>query len=125
MEWFEEAVVLAIHDAQIAEHGGSAGLRDAGLLASALERPKNAAQYSGADVRRIAALYAIGIVENHPFVDGNKRVGAVLLNAFLELHDVELIATDDELVKAILGVASGAVSEDGFIVWVAEHCSTR
>lgn len=122
MEWFDEDVVLAIHEAQIAEHGGSVGLRDRGLLVSALERPKNAAHYSGGDVLTLAALYAIGIIRNHPFVDGNKRVGAVLLDAFLELHDVELTATDGELVEAILG---GALSDEAFNAWVREHCSAR
>ena len=125
MEWLDEDVVLAIHEAQIAEHGGGAGLRDRGLLVSALERPKNSAQYSGADVPELAALYAIGIIRNHPFVDGNKRVGAVLLDVFLELHHVELTATDDELVEAILGVASGTLSDEAFTTWVREHCSTK
>ncbi|HVA26750.1 MAG TPA: type II toxin-antitoxin system death-on-curing family toxin [Candidatus Baltobacteraceae bacterium] len=125
MEWLDEDVVLAIHEAQIAEHGGGAGLRDRGLLVSALERPKNSAQYSGADVPELAALYAIGIIRNHPFVDGNKRVGAVLLDVFLELHHVELTATDGELVEAILGVASGTLSDEAFTAWVREHCSAK
>ena len=125
MEWIDEDVVLAIHEAQIAEHGGSAGLRDRGLLVSALERPENAADYSGADILTLAALYTVGIIRNHPFVDGNKRVGAVLLDAFLELHDVELTATDSELVEAILGVASGALSDEAFNTWVRKHVHIR
>jgi len=125
LEWIDEDVVLAIHEAQIAEHGGSAGLRDRGLLVSALERPENAADYSGADILTLAALYTVGIIRNHPFVDGNKRVGAVLLDAFLELHDVELTATDSELVEAILGVASGALSDEAFNTWVRKHVHIR
>ena len=84
--------------------------------------PKDSAQYSGADVPELAALYAIGVIRNHPFVDGNKRVGAVLLDVFLELHGVELTATDGELVEAILGVAFGMLSDDAFTTWVREHC---
>ncbi len=118
-------MVLAIHEAQIAEHGGGAGLRDRGLLVSALDRPKNSAQYSGADIFTLAALYAIGIIRNHPFVDGNKRVGAVLLDVFLELHGITLTATDGELVEAILGVASGALSDEAFTAWVRERCSAK
>ena len=125
MEWFDEDVVLAIHEAQIAEHGGSAGLRDRGLLASALESPKNAAQHVGADVSTLAASYAIAVIQNHPFIDGNKRVGAVLLDAFLDLHGIELTATDSELVEAVLGVASGALSDELFTAWMREHCSPR
>jgi len=125
LEWIDEDVVLAIHEAQIAEHGGSAGLRDRGLLVSALERPENAADYSGAGILTLAALYTVGIIRNHPFVDGNKRVGAVLLDAFLELHDVELTATDSELVEAILGVASGALSDEAFNTWVRKHVHIR
>lgn len=125
MEWLDEDVVLAIHEAQIAEHGGRAGLRDRALLISALERPRNAGHYSGSDIPALAALYALGIVRNHPFVDGNKRVGAVLLDVFPQLHDVELSATDGELVHAMLGIASGTLSDDGFIAWVRNHCTAK
>lgn len=118
--WLSEALVLAIHDAQIAEHGGAGELRDAGLLTSALARPRHARAYSGAEVAELAALYALGIIKNHPFMDGNKRVGAVLLETFLELNGYFLIATDEELLRAILRIASGEIDEETFIKWVHE-----
>ena len=121
MDWFEEDVVLAIHEVQIAEHGGAPGIRDRSLLFSALARPQNVAQHTETDVPELAALYALGIIKNHPFVDGNKRVGAVLLVAFLELYDLELQVSDVELVITILGVAEGSLSQDRFVQWVRER----
>lgn len=99
------------HSAQLAEHGGAVGLRDRELLASALARPHNAAADSDAEVPELAARYALGIIKNHPFIDGNKRVGAVLLEAFLENHDYELHATDTELLTIIRGIAAAAMSD--------------
>ena len=121
MDWLSEADVLAIHEEQIAEHGGATGVRDAGLLRSALARPRHAAAYADADVPRIAALYALGIVKNHPFVDGNKRVGAVLLETFLDLNQLELDVTDAAIVETITALASGGLSEKAFIAWVKAH----
>ena len=85
--WLSQQIVLAIHDEQLAEHGGAAGVRDAGLLDSALARPLNRVAYGGPDIAELAALYALGIVRNHPFVDGNKRTGYVMLETFLELYE--------------------------------------
>ena len=123
--WLEEAVVLAIHEAQLAEHGGGAGIRDAGLLSSALARPRNAAAYSNPDVPKLAALYAVGVIGNHPFVDGNKRVGTVLLETFLELHDYVLVASDAELLRAIMAFAASETSERAFTDWVRGHAKQR
>jgi death-on-curing protein len=81
--WLDPALVLAVHAAQLAEHGGGDGVRDPGLLDSALPRPQNAAAYGDADVPTLASLYALGIIRNHPFVGGNRRVGTVLLETFL------------------------------------------
>ena len=120
-KWLDEDVVLAIHEAQIAEHGGATGIRDRGLLLSALSRPRNAALHSKAALSELAALYALGVIKNHPFLDGNKRVGAVLMSVFLELNGSELVATDEELVRAILGIAAGVMPDERFIEWVAEH----
>ena len=119
--WISESVVVAIHEAQIAEHGGRLGIRDAGLLESALVRPQMTAAYTDADIPQLAALYALGVLKNHPFIDGNKRVGAVLLETFLTLNDGELVASDAELLRAIIQVASSTWSEDQFIAWVREH----
>lgn len=119
--WIAEDVVLAIHEAQIAEHGGTTGIRDPGLLASALARPLNAAAYEKPDVPELAALYALGVIKNHPFLDGNKRVGTVLLEVFLEDHEYTLGASDDQLLTAVLGVAENETSEKEFIKWVRKN----
>jgi death-on-curing protein len=119
--WISEAVVVAIHEAQLAEHGGRLGIRDAGLLESALMRPQMAVAYTEADVAQLAALYALGVLKNHPFIDGNKRVGAVLLETFLVLNGGDLLASDAELLRAIMQLASSQLSEDDFVGWVREH----
>ena len=120
-----EDVVLAIHEAQIAEHGGSAGIRDWDLLDSALARPKNVAAYAGASAPALAAQYAIGIIKNHPFIDGNKRVGAVLLETFLEDHGYRLESDDGALLAAIMALASGQMTEDRFVAWVGTQVARR
>ncbi len=123
--WISEDVVLAIHEAQIDEHGGLTGVRDPGLLASALARPRNAAAHGRPDVPELAALYALGVIKNHPFIDGNKRVGTVLLDAFLEDNGYELVVTDEELLDAIMSAAAGETSEKVFVSWVRAHCVTE
>jgi len=125
INWLDEAVVLAVHEAQLAEHGGGAGIRDAGLLSSALARPRNAAAYSNPDVPQVAALYAVGVIGNHPFVDANKRVGTVLLETFLVLHGYLLTASDAELLRAILSLAASEISEEAIIEWVRDHAKRR
>jgi death on curing protein len=121
IDWLTTALVLAVHEAQLAEHGGASGIRDARLLDSALARPRNPAAYASANVPELAALYALGIIRNHPFVDGNKRVATVLLETFLELHGYSLKASDAELFSEIMALAASAVSEDVFTGWVREH----
>lgn len=123
--WLSKSVVLAIHDEQLAEHGGAVGLRDEGLLDSALQRPKNLYRYGRPDLARLAAAYGFGIVTNHPFVDGNKRVGAVMTELFLDLNGVPLEAPDDAFVLAWLRVASGKLSEDGLAAWLRENLGRR
>ena len=121
--WIAEDVVLAIHEAQIDEHGGSTGVRDPGLLTSALGRPRNAAAHGKPDVPELAALYALGVIKNHPFVDGNKRAGTVFLEVFLEDNGYELVVTDEELLHAIMSAAAGETSEEAFISWVRARCT--
>ncbi len=123
--WITDDVVLAIYEAQIDEHGGSTGVRDPGLLASTLARPLNAAAYGKPDVPELAALYALGVIKNHPFVDGNKRVGTVLLEVFLEDHKSVLTASDEELLATILAVASGKTQEKEFIAWVRKNARRK
>jgi death on curing protein len=124
-KWIREDVVLAIHERQLAEHGGSGGTRDAGLLSSALARPRNAAAYGDPDIPELASLYALGVIKNHPFIDGNKRVGAVLLELFLGENGYSLPAEDEELLAAILGIASGKTSDAALTAWVQEKGATR
>ncbi len=119
--WITEAVVLAIHDEQLSQHGGAAGLRDAGLLQSALARPKQRAAYSNPDLAELASLHALAIAQNHPFIDGNKRTCLVAMELFLVLNGQELAASDADAVLAILAMAAGTISDDDFIAWVRRH----
>ena len=117
-EWVNPSVVLAIHDEQIAEHGGASGIRDSGLLDSALARPVNLAAYGDRDVSELAAAYAFGIVKNHPFVDGNKRVAFVVMRTFLLLNGSDLSAEPEACVVKMLAVAEGTVDQDQFAKWL-------
>ena len=116
--WIEESVVWAIHEAQLAEHGGSVGVRDAGLLASALARPVNLAAYENPDVAACAATYGYGISRNHPFIDGNKRTAFVCTELFLALNGMELFADDLACVVTMLAVAAGEMDEAAFASWL-------
>lgn len=120
--WIDPAVVLAIHDEQIAEHGGAPGVRDTGLLESALARPQNLEAYGGPDVFLLAAAYAFGVAKNHPFVDGNKRTALVLCELFLELNGWRNEANDAETLAAMLDLAAGDLDENGFAAWLREAC---
>ncbi len=120
--WVRSDVVLAIHARQLAEHGGAEGVRDAGLLESALARPKNLWSYSGsADLAGMAASYAFGIARNHPFVDGNKRSAWVVCRTFLRLNRRDLDAPPQEAFLSMLLLAEGALSEEAFAAWVRTH----
>jgi len=118
--WLEKAVVLGFHDRQIAEHGGSAGVRDEGLLESALARPQQLHAYGdpAPDLADLAAALAFGLARNHPFVDGNKRTAHVAYRTFLELNGAELVATDEEKYVSILALAEGRLSERDFAAWL-------
>ena len=105
--WIEESVVWAVHEAQLAEHGGSAGVRDAGLLKSALARPLNLLAYGEADASTLAAAYGFGIARNHPFIDGNKRTAFVCAELFLALNGYVLSASDADCVSTMLALAAG------------------
>ena len=118
--WLLEETLTAIHHRQIAEHGGSEGLRDDGLLSSALARPKNLLAYGEAppDLASLAAAYAYGIARNHPFVDGNKRTALVAARTFLILNGVDLDATQDDKFRTFLNLAEGAISEQELADWI-------
>ncbi len=119
--WVAPDVARAAHAEQLAEHGGAEGVRDDGLLESAFARPRNLADYGEPDAAALAAAYAFGIARNHPFVDGNKRTAAVVAETFLVLNGFALIATDAELVVAILALAAGELTEDELADWFRTH----
>jgi len=96
--WILRDTILAIHDEQLAEHGGEPGIRSDALLDSALDRPKNKAHYARPSLAELAAAYAFGLIKNHPFLDGNKRTAAVVSELFLHFHNTELTATDEQVV---------------------------
>ena len=118
-------VVLALHDEQIAEHGGLSGIRDAALVESALARPLNLAAYGEPDAADLAAAYAFGLARNHPFADGNKRSAAVVALTFLLLNDVTFEITEAELVVMTLSLAAGDLTEDEVARWFRDHIVER
>jgi death-on-curing protein len=119
--WIDLEVVLAIHDEQLAEHGGQAGVRDRGLLESAKARPQNQFAYGEHALPRLAASYAFGISRNHPFLDGNKRTSLVVAELFLDLNGLELTASDAECVTGFLALAAGDRNEQQLTEWIAGH----
>ena len=123
--WITEAVIPAVHDEQLAQHGGATGLRDAGLLQSALARPRQRAAYAAPDLAELAALHGLAIAQNHPFIDGNKRTALVALELFLALNGHRLGASDADAVLAVLAMAAGTLSDDDFIAWVRRHAIAR
>ncbi len=112
--WIEDELVLAIHDRLLVDHGGGAGVRDESLLQSALARPLNHIAYAGSDIVELAAKYTAGIVQNHPFVDGNKRTGFVIGVLFLELNGYRLMASEEAAAQAVIELAAGTMDEKAF-----------
>jgi death-on-curing protein len=124
--WIEERDVLAIHDRLLAAHGGALGLRDDGLLQSALARPRQHYAYADSpDIVEMAALYAAGIVRNHPFVDGNKRAGFVVGILFLELNGFSFTASEEDATQAVLSLAAGTLDEAAFTAWLQANSKRR
>ncbi len=117
--WLGLAEIVELHHYVVERTGGAQGIRDDGLLESALARPLNRWGYEGVeDVRDLAATYAVGLAKNHPFVDGNKRAAFLALGLFLDLNGWTLIAEDDDATAVFLGVASSEVTEDALAAWV-------
>lgn len=125
--WIGKALALAIHDRQLAQHGGIAGVRDEDLLDSALARPQQRYAYGDPppDLADLAASLAFGIPRNHPFGDGNKRTAAVACEAFLVLNGARLAADNRSLYPAYLALADGTVSEDEFAAWLRPHVQAQ
>ena len=123
--WIDKRVLLLLHDESLAEHGGASGLRDEGLLDSALARPLNLAAYEKPDHAALAASYAVGLAKNHPFVDGNKRAAFLSVGLFLARNGFRLSATQAEATLAVFGLAAGEIGEVEFAAWVREHSVRR
>jgi death-on-curing protein len=119
--WIEAALVLAIHDRQLSEHGGAEGVRDESLLHSALARPQNHLAYAQADTLVLAAKYTAGIVKDRPFLDGNKRTGFVVGILFLEVNGYRFNASEEAAAQAALNLASGKMDEDSYCAFLHTH----
>ena len=126
IRWITKAGVLILHDESIREHGGSRGIRDEGLLESALARPENIAHYEEhVPLWRLAAAYAFGIAKNHPFVDGNKRAAFMAMNLFLEKNGWSLTASEVDATLTFLKLAASEITEEELAVWIQGHLAKR
>jgi death-on-curing protein len=123
--WVNRQVLLLLHEESLAEHGGARGLRDEGLLDSALSRPLNLALYDDPDVADLAAAYAMALAKNHAFVDGNKRAAFLALGMFLALNGHRLRATQVDATLTMLAVAAGEISQKGLSQWIRDHMERR
>jgi death-on-curing protein len=119
--WLTRQIIVAIHDEQLAIHGGASGLRDEGMLESALDRPRNRWAYESAEFAELAAAYAFGIARNHPFVDGNKRTSLLALYTFLGVNGVDFAVAEADAAAMILSLAAGEVSEESLTRWVRDN----
>lgn len=123
--WLPKNLILVVHERQLAEHGGARGLRDEGLLESALARPQNLSAYGESDVATLAGAYAFGIARNHPFIDGNKRTAFVACELFLMANGNELLASDEECLAMMLSLAANEIGEAEFAAWLRENVQPR
>lgn len=123
--WVDKQALLLLHDESLAEHGGASGLRDEGLLDSALARPLNRAAYETPDVATLAASYGVGVAKNHAFVDGNKRAAFLCVGLFLAINGWRLQASQLEATSAMLAVAAGELDEAAFAEWLRRHLVAR
>lgn len=123
--WLDADIALAVHDRQLAEHGGGRGIRDAGLLESALSRPLNLWSYGKPDMAALAAAYAFGTARNHPFVDGNKRTAWVLARLFLALNGAVLKFEPEDAIRAMLALAAGELGEEEMAAWFRERVAAK
>ena len=123
--WISKQALLLLHAESLAEHGGGQGLRDDGLLNSALARPLNLAAYGEPDFAALAASYGVGVAKNHPFIDGNKRAALLATGRFLHLNGWRLTASQADTTLTMLGVAAGDLGEDDFAAWLRQHTQRR
>ena len=123
--WIDKSILLLLHDESLAEHGGASGIRDEGLLDSALARPLNLAAYEKPDVAALAASYAIGLAKNHAFIDGNKRAGFLGMGLFLFANGYRLNASQADATIAMLNVAAGEMDETTLADWIRRNMAER
>ena len=119
--WLTRRIIIAIHDEQLAIHGGASGLRDEGMLESALDRPRNRCAYEQAELAELAAAYAFGIARNHPFIDGNKRTSLLALYTFLGVNGIDFVVAEADAAAIILALAAGEVSEESLTRWIRDN----
>ena len=119
--WLTAEIAIANHEMQLAEHGGPAGIRDMGMLESALGRPQNKFAYGETDLAALAAAYGFGVARNHPFIDGNKRTSLMVIYTFLGSNDSEFIVPEADFATIILGLAAGEISEDSLARWIRDN----
>ncbi len=123
--WIDKRALLLLHGESLAEHGGLTGLRDEGLLDSALARPLNLAVYGMPDIAELAASYGVGLAKNHPFTDGNKRVAFLAVGLFLALNGYRLKTSPLDATQTMLNVAAGEITETDFAAWLRAHVVAR
>ena len=123
--WISKRALLLLHDESLAEHGGASGIRDEGLLESALARPENLAAYGEPDIAALAAAYAYGLAKNHPFIDGNKRAAFLGAGLFLALNGYRLVVSQAEATTTVLALAASELTEEAFAEWVRGHIVPR
>ncbi len=123
--WLNRQALLLLHDESLVDHGGASGIRDEGLLDSALARPRNLALYETPDAARLAASYALGLAKNHAFVDGNKRVAFLAAGLFLGLNGYRLRTSQVDATLAVLALAAGEMDELAFADWLRQHLQAR
>ena len=121
--WLNREDALAIHEMMLSQHGGLGGVRDAGLLESALCRPQHLFAYGSPTLAAMAASYGAGIVRNHPFIDGNKRTGFMLAATFLELNGIAFTATEESVIEMTLALAAGKIKQPAYAAWVSKNSS--
>ena len=123
--WISKPALLLLHAESLAEHGGSPGLRDEGLLDSALARPQNLLAYGEPDAAALASAYGRGVARNHPFIDGNKRAALLCIGLFLHLNGWRLTASQADTTRTMLALAAGELPEDALADWLRRHAAPR
>ncbi len=125
MRWISKRALLLLHDESLAEHGGASGIRDEGLLESALARPENLAAYGEPDIAALAAAYGFGLAKNHPFIDGNKRAAFLAVGLFLALNGQRLVVSQAEATATVRALAGSEITEEAFAAWIRAHAIRR